>query len=310
MSEVSPKKESSEEAFPESWATFRHPTLRFSLRYPSDWKPTASKDSESSFAVASASEQISLKVFAYPWEIGAGKGYYLLRHVLGYSDEETVRQMVRWADGCERLLEKNPDNFVRLTEFLRGEADHGARLTFRDGSITHDCLIFKQWPLFINLSFDVSSSEYEATSPIFEKIAHSLLTFPDCWYCGRRPAEEVAADEVQLYRLKGISSKHNNKRIEIPRCSPCKVLHERGSRIEKTGGVIGVVAGIILMIGFSLRVWPLALLMAAIGFGIGRMIGLITARKANPHKEVRNYPEVREKISDGWKMYADEHHYG
>ena len=310
MSEIQPKREWSGEASQESWATFRHPTLRFSLRYPSDWKPKVSEDAESCFAAASPNEKICFEIFAYPWENSyAYRGHHLLRHVWGYSDDETRREMRRWNEARERLLRENPDDFVQLTEFSRGEDDSGARLIYGHGSITTDKLIFKSSQLYMYLAFEVASSEYEAAASIFEKIADSMMTFPEGWYCGRRPAKVVAADEVTLYRLKGISSR-DNKRIKIPRCLLCKALHERGSRILNIGMVIGIVFGVILVIVFGLIMWLPALLAVAIVSWIAWLIAFITARGTKSLSEAKNYPDVSEKIRQGWKMYADEHHYG
>lgn len=83
-------------------------------------------------------------------------------------------------------------------------------------------------------------------------IVENNLRLSQCWFCGKRPAEDSAAVHVSMCKVTGripipggTRVQYQKVRAAVPRCGQCRAIHKRA----KAMGCLGAALGFILVFG-------------------------------------------------------------
>jgi tetratricopeptide (TPR) repeat protein len=160
------------------------------------------------------------------------------------------------------------------------------------------------------VEFDSSNSHARNELKIAEEIFNSQM----CWFCrGKKNTPvESAAYKIQMYGevqhlYFGRRVQWKTLTIPIPRCERCKNAHARIRTFSSIGGVIGFSLGLTSCItaynsaGGFVGIIILGII-TAVFIAIGYFIGRVSSRNVSTLSIANNFPLVKQKLSEGWKI--------
>lgn len=150
----------------------------------------------------------------------------------------------------------------------------------------------------------------------------SEKNIPKCWFCGYNLSGESTKFTASVYKESffkrvGDSSNQNYKvAVNIPRCKSCKEKHEeilhKFSYSLIGFSLISTIVGVIINentyeVDWFSENWYFCLI---IGLIVGFTIGILWIRQGNKNSKIKrtqnssieNYPELKEKLKQGWKF--------
>lgn len=133
-----------------------------------------------------------------------------------------------------------------------------------------------------------------------------------CWFCNERPT--VASSEAKMYVHGDVTSymsgnvRHTNWKytdLFVPRCAECQAQHQREVSWSAAGGVLGVVAWFVLILGLLQSVFAL-FLGALPAMWLGTCIGYYLCEryakvKTQPNRHKFEFPPLKAIIEKGWR---------
>jgi len=157
--------------------------------------------------------------------------------------------------------------------------------------------------------------------PVRQRIAESIeivkknIEYATCWFCGVRPAEDVAALEVKMYGNVERTRTWTGERvwwhhggIMVPRCARCKSAHGNENTCKTLGGVVGILIGLVGFGGCIALIDEDSLGFLVFGICVALAFGVYYGIKAigRPPKGIKSqekkgkFPAVMKMVSEGW----------
>ena len=151
-----------------------------------------------------------------------------------------------------------------------------------------------------------------------------------CWFCQIRPPHQSNL-VVELYRdvhrqrsLDGTrvrtTTTWRNTTVPVPRCPVCAAAHQRSQMLAKAvrsaGAILGALLGLLFVAAAAsprernpATFIVVALVLGAIGLGLGWLVSLILGRVAlpagiHPARQAARFPAVEQRRAEGWRIGA------
>ena len=139
-----------------------------------------------------------------------------------------------------------------------------------------------------------------------------------CWYCEKNAADESSSKKIVLSKNQGVTAYRRTvkfhylkQEVMIPCCPRCKESYARINRFATLDVVLSLLAGILLALlvdcvnpgYFGLTEVIVGIVTVALGIALGRHLIKKVPVTFLKGKDFRKYPEIAEKLAEGWSEY-------
>jgi len=139
-----------------------------------------------------------------------------------------------------------------------------------------------------------------------------------CWYCEKNVANAGSSKKVTLYKKMGmtgtkrvITQYYQTIEVTIPGCLLCKESYGRTNRFVAVAVTLSLLAGVLAALlmdllnpgYFGLAEICIGIVVIALGIYISRFLIKKVPVQFLKGKDPMKYPEIAEKLADGWADY-------